>query len=251
MASFEVGPGVLRPDGTVFYTGANGCGAAHTAIYHSDTGLVDGGPGFSGLFRYRRRACGTGAKRQGSYDGKPIDFSNPVDVLRMGRIHPDGNSPAPLCIERLIVLRQHASPSNRPDSLQVTSSSSRFTILREPTIRPGHQGSSLPLKGRAPVGLYVISGHRFNGMSQGAAYGDDQQSATNYPLVRITNNATGHVFYSRTHDHSSMAVAFNGRVSTHFDVPATQEPGPSQLVVVANGILSPSRCRYRGVKPNR
>ena len=87
-------------------------------------------------------------------------------------------------------------------------------------------------------GSYVISGHLFNGMSQGAAYGDDAQSATNFPLVRITNNATGHVFYSRTHDHSSMAVAFNGRVSTHFDVPATQESGASQLVVIANGIPS-------------
>src|SRR5262249_20806457 len=33
-ASFEVGPAVLRPDGSVFATGANGCGAAHTAIYN-------------------------------------------------------------------------------------------------------------------------------------------------------------------------------------------------------------------------
>lgn len=31
-ASFELGPGVLRPDGTVFYTGSNSCGAGHTAI---------------------------------------------------------------------------------------------------------------------------------------------------------------------------------------------------------------------------
>ena len=75
-------------------------------------------------------------------------------------------------------------------------------------------------------------------MSQGAAYGDDVQAATNYPLVRITNNATGHVFYSRTHDHSSMAVAFGGLVSTNFDVPANQELGASELVVVANGIPS-------------
>jgi hypothetical protein len=89
-----------------------------------------------------------------------------------------------------------------------------------------------------PGGSYQISGHLFNGMSQAAAYGDDAQSATNYPLVRITNNATGHVFYSRTHDHSSMAVGFNGRVSTRFDVPPTQEPGASQLVVIANGIPS-------------
>ena len=75
-------------------------------------------------------------------------------------------------------------------------------------------------------------------MSQGAAYGDDIQAATNYPLVRITNNKTGHVFYSRTHDHSSMAVASDDLVYTHFDVPANQEMGESELVVVANGIPS-------------
>jgi hypothetical protein len=34
-------------------------------------------------------------------------------------------------------------------------------------------------------------------------YGDDSQAAANYPLVRITNDRTGHVFYSRTHDHIS------------------------------------------------
>jgi hypothetical protein len=89
-----------------------------------------------------------------------------------------------------------------------------------------------------PGGSYVISGQYFNGFSQGAAYGDDVQAATNYPLVRITNLATGHVFYSRTHDHNRMAVAFGGRVSTHFDVPGNQEPGPSSLEVVANGIPS-------------
>jgi hypothetical protein len=92
----------------------------------------------------------------------------------------------------------------------------------------------------SPGGSYVISGTRFNGFSQGAAYGDDAQAATNYPLVRIINRATGHVFYSRTHDHTSMAVAFGGLVSTHFDVPADQELGVSDLVVVANGIPSPA-----------
>ena len=35
-----------------------------------------------------------------------------------------------------------------------------------------------------------------------------------------------------------MAVAFNGLVSTQFDVPAAQEKGPSKLEVVANGIPS-------------
>src|SRR5262249_11258215 len=42
-ASFEVGPAVLRPDGSVFYTGANACGAGHTAIYK---GSWTAGPDF-------------------------------------------------------------------------------------------------------------------------------------------------------------------------------------------------------------
>jgi hypothetical protein len=56
--------------------------------------------------------------------------------------------------------------------------------------------------------------------------------------VRITNRATGHVFYARTHDHSTMAVAFTGLASTQYDVPAGMETGLADLVVVANGIAS-------------
>ena len=85
---------------------------------------------------------------------------------------------------------------------------------------------------------YQIDGFRFNGVTQGAAYGDDAQAATNYPIVRITNLTTSHVAYARTHDHSSMAVASNDITSTHVDVPASLERGPSLLQVVANGIAS-------------
>ena len=80
--------------------------------------------------------------------------------------------------------------------------------------------------------LLGVTSHR-------AGVGDDVQAATNFPLVRITNLKTSHVFYSRTHDHSSMAVASNALVSTHFDVPSAQERGFSALQVVANGIASP------------
>ena len=92
-----------------------------------------------------------------------------------------------------------------------------------------------------PGNTYAISGKQFNGFSEGAAYGDDAQMATNYPLVRIINHATGHVFYARTHDHSRMGVELVGSneiVTTQFDAPATLEAGASDLVVVANGIAS-------------
>jgi len=72
-------------------------------------------------------------------------------------------------------------------------------------------------------------------------YGDDYQGATNYPLIRLQNNATGHVSYCRTHNHSTMAVATgSATVSTQFDIPANAEAGASKLFVVANGIPSNS-----------
>jgi hypothetical protein len=88
---------------------------------------------------------------------------------------------------------------------------------------------------------YQISGTQFNGVSQGASFGDEFDSHSNYPLVRITNNGTGHVFYARTHDHSTMGVQTGKMpVSTSFDVPSGMETGASKIEVVGNGIPSKS-----------
>jgi hypothetical protein len=85
----------------------------------------------------------------------------------------------------------------------------------------------------------IIRGTQLNGLSQCAAYGDDNQSATNFPLVRITNNSTGDVVYAKTHTFSTMGVA-TGTAGVHaqFDIPATIGTGASTLEVVANGIPS-------------
>lgn len=109
--------------------------------------------------------------------------------------------------------------------------------------------SSRPVITSAPPtivagGVYTIAGRQFNGFSEGASYGDDAQSASNYPLVRITSTATGHVYYARTFNHSRMGVERTGSatvVTTHFQVPASFENGPATLVVVANGIASRPR----------
>jgi hypothetical protein len=85
----------------------------------------------------------------------------------------------------------------------------------------------------------VIRGKQFNGLSQGAAYGDDAQSATNFPLVRITDS-TGKVVYCRTHSFP-MGVATGSKiVAAQFDIPATIALGAGSLEVVANGVASPA-----------
>ena len=105
---------------------------------------------------------------------------------------------------------------------------STITRIADQISGGGYSASKTPRQAPKPQGLIIHD------------LGTARPAEEPHPVVRITNNETGHVFYSRTHDHSSMAVAFGGLVSTHFDVPADQERGISDLRVVANGIPSPA-----------
>jgi hypothetical protein len=83
---------------------------------------------------------------------------------------------------------------------------------------------------------YHLTGRLLNGISEGAGYGDDAQMNSNYPLVRMTNNATGNVYYARTYNWSSTGVMTGTNiVSTEFMLPANLPAGNYSLVVVANG----------------
>lgn len=87
-------------------------------------------------------------------------------------------------------------------------------------------------------GSYLVSGTQFNGLTEGAYYGDDAAMSTNYPLVRLTDGS-GVVTYARTFNHSTMGVATGSLpVSTNFTVPSGLANGTYQLQVVANGIAS-------------
>jgi hypothetical protein len=90
----------------------------------------------------------------------------------------------------------------------------------------------------APGSTYALAGKQLAGLDQGAAYGDDVQDNTNFPLVRITNSATGAVTYARTTNWSSVSIAPGAKSSTQFTLPAGTPAGKSTLVVVANGIAS-------------
>ncbi len=88
---------------------------------------------------------------------------------------------------------------------------------------------------RMPMPALTVSGTLFNGITQGAAFGDDAQMDSNYPLVRFTDG-NGNVTYGRTYNWSSTGVQTGTNFeTTQVSVPADLAPGTYSLQVVANG----------------
>jgi hypothetical protein len=82
---------------------------------------------------------------------------------------------------------------------------------------------------------YKITGKLFNGISEGAAYGDDWQMSTNYPIVRLTDGSN--VYYARTTNWNRIGALMTDSLedTAYFTLPAGLPAGSYSLVVVANG----------------
>ncbi|MGA8473741.1 MAG: hypothetical protein WB681_01620 [Candidatus Cybelea sp.] len=228
----EIGPAILRPDGTVFYTGSfsgpQGNGAGHTAIYYSrgpKAGKWVAGPDFP----------------NGDNAGDSFAVLEPS-----GNVLVFGDSGALYEWNGKTFTQVRNAWAVGPPILlptgQIMMPAASTVVLYNPPGSPNPSWApaikNYP-KSVAPGKTYKITGERFNGLSQAMAYGDEEQNPTNYPLVRITTAANGNVYYARTHDHSSMGVATGAKlVWTYFDVPKTISTGAARLEVVANGIAS-------------
>jgi len=86
-------------------------------------------------------------------------------------------------------------------------------------------------------GSYHLVGTGLNGISQGAAFGDDAQMNSNYPLVRNTD-ANGNVYYAYTYNWSSTGVQTGSAIVTTEFLCLNLPPGNYSVQVVANGFAS-------------
>jgi hypothetical protein len=226
----EIGPAVLRPDGTVFATGALhvGSNTGHTAIYTpgqspTDPGTWAAGPDFPGG-DYCDDAWAAlltnGNVLVEGRTGNLYEF-NGTTLVRTA----SGNGPL-LVLPTGQILIAGTSVYNSVGTYQQFWAPMLFPLA----VAAVKRGSTYP-----------YYGSNFNGMSQAHGYGDEFETATNYPLVQLTNQTSGHVFYARTHDHNSMGVRKLGSLSSsYFDVPANAETGVTTMKVITNGIPSNS-----------
>lgn len=246
----EIGPVSLLPDGLVFAEGAT----ASSALYDTSTGTWSPGPAMPTLGGQQLDAADacSAVLPNGSvlFNASP-DMHPPTHWFTF-----DGSTITPVPDDAALASSSEGSNlcnaldlpsgqvlvSERAGStpMEVYSASGTANPAWAPTISTA---PSTVAAGRP----YSIRGTQFGGLDEGAYFGDDYNPQSNYPLVRVTNRASGRVTYARTSGSTGLSVAPGTPGSTTFVLPASVPDGPSALQVVVNGIASaPSAVTVTG-----
>jgi len=252
-AGVEIGPEVLRANGTVLATGATG----HTAIFDTHTNTWTIGPDIpQGL----DIADGPGALLPNDnvlIAASPGDYQTPTHFFEFDgtgftevAATPNASFDSSYQVNMLVLPTGQILATDFSADVEVYTPAPGSTDAIAPVITsipsavgavvaPSHE-PLIPLATLHRGQTYEVWATRLNGISQGAYYGDDAQPSTNFPLVRLANQATGHVAFARTHDRSTSAIGPAVEGTTRFDIPAQAELGPTSMVIIANGIASPA-----------
>jgi hypothetical protein len=247
----EIGAGFLLPNGKAFYIGGN----TNTAIYTPGATVTSAGTWVAGppmVF---------GANQLGAVDAPAAMMVNGKILCDLG---PVGGFNGPCSFYEYDYLSnsftQVTAPGGGSTYNSVPYANSMLDLPDGTVLFIGGQNSKslyiytpdgTPLAAGKPVinsvtenadGSYHLIGVGLNGITVGAAYGDDEQMNSNYPLVRMTNNATGNIYYARTFRWSSTSVQTGNRVlTTEFTLPQGLPAGSYSLVAEANGNASAPR----------
>ncbi|MEY2410601.1 MAG: hypothetical protein QOF48_3271 [Verrucomicrobiota bacterium] len=240
----ELGPALLLPNGKAIFFGSTSNTAIYTPSGNTNFGSWAAGPNFP--------------NGQGMPDA-------PAAMLVNGKIlvavcptpTAADHFPPPVSFYEFDYLSNSFTRANSPTGGNTFAGAVWPTLmldLPDGTVLFGHRASDFyiyrpdgtPLASAKPTiqtiftnsdGSLHLSGTLFNGICQGASYGDDEQMDSNFPLVRFTDT-NGIVRYGRTYNWSSTGVATSNQVlSTDSTVPAGASLRDT-IQVVANGIAS-------------
>jgi hypothetical protein len=240
----ELGAAFAMPNGTVFQIGAS----AYTAIYTPGGSLTAAGSWVSGP------PMTFGGNAVGAVDAPSAEMLNGKVLCALSPV--DGYNGPSYFYEYDYVSNTFAEVNGPGGTLTDGNAAFVETMLDLPdgtVLMVNGQGvqniwdyksTGTPLAAAQPGisnitenadGSFHLTGMGLHGISGGAAYGDDWQMITSFPLVRMTNNSSGNVYYARTHDWSSTTIQNTNPVTTEFTLPTNLPNGTYSLVVVVNG----------------
>lgn len=241
----ETGAAILLPDGRAFFLGSLGHTAYYTPSGTTNPGVWTTGPDIPG---------GNGTPDAAAammFNGKILLVASPAPTL-------GDTFPSPTYFYEFDYTMNTFSRITAPDGSaysNIPTYVANMLDLPDGSVLYSSQGSNLyyayysdgtAIAQGKPIiddltqpscGMFKIFGNVFNGISEGAAYGDDWQIATNYPIIRLTNGTS--VYYARTSTWNSTGVQRGNLSDTaQFSLPTNIANGTYSLEVVANGISS-------------
>lgn len=243
----ETGGAALLPDGRSFWVGSLG-----TTAFYTPSGTAAPGNWVAGPSLPDNQGQPDAAVAM-MVNGKVLLVTSPVPVS--GNVFPSPTSfyefnPATLAYTRLNAPTGGLT-ANDPayvwtllclpnGGVLLTRQGSTAYWIYTPDGTPEASGKpAISTAIRTSATGWTLSGTKFNGISEGAVYGDDFQMNTNYPVVRMVNSATGNVYYARTFNWNRTGVMTGAALTTtQMTVPAGLPLGIYSLVVTANGIAS-------------
>ena len=240
---FELGAAFMLPNGSAFFLGSTGHTALYTPTGTASPGTWSAGPDIPG--------------GQGTPDAPAAMMVNGKILCVVSPTPTSGNHfPTPTSFYEYDPVGNAFTPVNAPGggtSAAISSYQATMLDLPDGNVLYASQVSSnlyvyhpdgSPLADGQPTitgitpnidGTYHLTGTLLNGISEGAAYGDDWQMNCNYPIVRLTD-AAGNVYYAHTFNWSSTSIMTgNTPETTEFRLPPGLAAGTYSLVVVANG----------------
>ncbi|HXB41249.1 MAG TPA: T9SS type A sorting domain-containing protein, partial [Bacteroidia bacterium] len=245
LAGYETGGACMLPDGRAFFIGATG----HTA-YYTPSGSISPGSWQAGPDLPNHLGPSDGAAAM-MVNGKILIAAAPANTSTGTYKSPtwfyefDYNTNTYLKVNAPIGGDTLSEPCYLTNMLDLPDGNVLFANLGEkqyyvytPNGMPVASGKPTINNITQQAGcIYRITGTLFNGISEGAVYGDDWQMATNYPIIRLTSGA--YVYYMRSFNWNRTGVQ-TGNLSdtTYFTVPSGLQADTYSLVVTANGISS-------------
>jgi len=232
--SLELGPAHLLPNGTVFASGAT----TNNAIYNVKTGTWAVAPKFGGTLDVADGPAAVLPNGNALFDTSPGVFNTGSKFFEWDGTTLNATSAPPnAAVDSSYVGNMVVLPTGQvlftdfSNSVQIYTPAGSPCAGCAPTIKTVASTLTHGSKNNR------ISGTQFNGLTQGAYYGDDNQSDTNFPIIRITDS-TGRVVYCKTHNWLGGVATGTKVVQAGFDIPGSIHTGAASLVVVANGIAS-------------
>jgi galactose oxidase-like protein len=240
-AKGELGAAFLLPNGKVFFIGATNQTLIYTPTGNTNAGTWTLGPRIP--------------NNLGANDAPAAMMANGKILCALGD---DVNQVAPTYFYEYDYVANAftlvASPTGGTNYNQPTYPETMLDLPDGTVLFAGfspqpyiYQPDGSPLTAGKPViksvtangdGSYHVTGTLFDGISEGAAFGDDWQMSTCRPLAHITNSA-GNVLYCRTYNWSSTGVMTGTNIlTTEMTLPAGTTNGTYPLFITANGNTS-------------